>query len=131
ALIDVAEPVEDVDVDALSTSLLDTLDPYYGVSLKPINPGGLIRSCSRLLVRFRLKLPSSYTLMLKSLVTIEGMGKKLDPDFDITALARPFVEQLIVERWKPKRLAHDFELAALDVSSLVRRVPQQIVGILH
>src|SRR5262249_4242156 len=76
ALMDVAEPLEDVDVDALSTSLLDTLDPYYGASLKHINLGNLIRSCSRLLVRYRLKLPTGYTLMLKSLVTIEGLGKK-------------------------------------------------------
>jgi ubiquinone biosynthesis protein len=111
--------------------LMDTLDPYYGATLKQINVGNLIRNCSRLLVRYRMKLPTSYTLMLKSLVTIEGMGKKLDPEFDITALARPFVEQLIVQRWKPKRLAHDLELAALDLSSLIKRVPQQVVGILN
>ncbi len=131
SVTDAADPLEDVDLDALSTSLMDTLDPYYGATLKQINVGNLIRNCSRLLVRYRMKLPTSYTLMLKSLVTIEGMGKKLDPEFDITALARPFVEQLIVERWKPKRLAHDLELAVLDLSSLVKRVPQQIVGILN
>jgi ubiquinone biosynthesis protein len=130
ALIDAAEPMEDVDVDALATSLLDTLDPYYGASLRHIDLGGLIRSCSRLLVRYRLKLPTGYTLMLKSLVTVEGLGKKLDPDFDLTALARPFVEQLVVDRWKPKRLAHDLELLALDMTSFIRRTPHQVAKIL-
>ena len=130
-LIDVSEPLEDVDIDELSTALLDTLDPYHGASLKQINFGNLIRACSRLLVRFRLRLPSGYTLMMKSLVTVEGLGKKLDPDFDITALAKPFVEKLVVDRWKPKRLAHDLELIALDLTAFVRRTPHQLTQILN
>jgi len=130
-LADVGEPMEDIDMDSLSTALLDTLDPYYGVSLKLINFGDLIRSLSRLLVRFRLRLPSSYTLMMKSLITVEGMGKKLDPEFDITALSKPFVQHLIIDRWQPKRLAHDMELIALDVASFARRTPQQLSKILN
>lgn len=129
-LMDVGEPLEDVDVDALSTSLLDTLDPFYGVSLKQLNIGNLIRSCSRLLVRFHIKLPPAYTLMMKSLVTIEGLGKKLDPDFDLTSMAKPFVERLVIDRWRPQRVAHDMELVALDVSSFLRRTPQQLAKIL-
>ena len=131
ALMDVGEALEDVDVDGLSTSLLDTLDPFYGASLKQLNIGNLIRSCSRLLVRFRIKLPAGYTLMMKSLVTIEGLGRKLDPDFDLTSMAKPFVEKLVIDRWRPQRVAHDMELLALDVSSFLRRTPQQLAKILN
>jgi ubiquinone biosynthesis protein len=131
SLLDVSEPLEDVDIDALSTSLLDALDPYYGVALKHINFGNLIRSCSRLLVRYRMKLPAGYTLMMKSLVTVEGLGKKLDPEFDLTSLAKPFVQQLVIDRWQPQRIAHDLELLALDLSSFLRRTPQQVAKILN
>ncbi|MBI4858904.1 MAG: AarF/ABC1/UbiB kinase family protein [Candidatus Riflebacteria bacterium] len=131
ALVEIGDPLEDVDLDALSTSLLDTLDPYQGASLRMIDLGNLIRSVSRLLVRYRLRLPTGYTLMIKSLVTVEGLGRKLDPSFDITALARPFVERLIADRWKPKRLAHDLELMTLDLSSFARRTPQQLSRILN
>lgn len=130
-LMDVGDPLEDVDVDALAAALLDTLDPFYGVSLKQLNIGNLIRSCSRLLVRFRIKLPPGYTLMMKSLVTIEGLGKKLDPEFDLTSMAKPFVEQLVIDRWRPQRVAHDMELLALDVSSFLRRTPQHLAKILN
>jgi ubiquinone biosynthesis protein len=129
-LVDLSDPIDDVDLEELSTSLFDTLDPYLGVSLKQIDLGNLIRNCSQLLVRFRLSLPSGYTLMLKSLVSVEGLGKKLDPDFDITTIAKPFVEKLVVDRWKPKRLAHDLELIGLDLTSFARRTPHQLATII-
>ncbi|MBI3891218.1 MAG: AarF/ABC1/UbiB kinase family protein [Candidatus Wallbacteria bacterium] len=130
-LVYIGEPVQEIDLDRFSTALMDTLDPYYGVALKNLNLGLLIRSIMRLLVENQLKLPANYAMMLKALISIEHMAKTLDPEFDIVQEARPFVEELVVERWHPQRLMKDAHLGLLDFAFFMKRTPSQLTRLLH
>ncbi|MBI2943309.1 MAG: AarF/ABC1/UbiB kinase family protein [Candidatus Wallbacteria bacterium] len=130
-LVYVGEPVQEIDLDRFSTALMDTLDPFYGVALKNLDLGLLIRSIMKLLVQHQLKLPSNYAMMLKALISIEHMAKTLDPEFDIIQEARPFVEELVIERWHPQRLMKDAHLGLLDFASFMKRTPSQLTKLLH
>lgn len=39
------------------------------------------------------RFPSTFTFVFRAFVSVEGIGKELDPDFDIGKLAQPFVEK--------------------------------------
>lgn len=130
-LVTISEPLDEVNYDSLAMSLMEALDHYHGAPLRDIDLSGLFRSISRLLRRYRLKLPSNYALMLKSLASVEGLGKLLHPDFDITEYARPYVERMVIERWAPSRVAHDFELLAMDGSTFFRKTPMLFLRILN
>ncbi len=43
----------------------------------------------------RLHLPSDLWLLGKTLAMMEGVGLQLDPDFDVFAVAQPFVQRLL------------------------------------
>ncbi|MBI4870440.1 MAG: AarF/ABC1/UbiB kinase family protein [Candidatus Riflebacteria bacterium] len=130
-LIYIGEPTQEIDLDRFSMSLMDTLDPYYGVALKQIDLGLLIRSITKLLVQYQLKLPANYAMMLKALISIESMAKTMDPNFDLVAEARPFVEELVLDRWKPQRLMKDAHLGLLDFTFFMKRTPMQLARLLH
>jgi ubiquinone biosynthesis protein len=49
---------------------------------------------SSIIRRFRITLPVDLALTLKVIVTLESLGKSLDPEFDFTAAARPFVRRV-------------------------------------
>lgn len=56
----------------------------------------------RLLARHRVTIPTGYALLVKSLVTVEGVARTLYPDIDIIRTARPFVTRLLL----PSLLLH-------------------------
>jgi predicted unusual protein kinase regulating ubiquinone biosynthesis (AarF/ABC1/UbiB family) len=53
------------------------------------------------------RFPSTFTFVFRAFVSVEGIGKELDPDFDIGKLAQPFVEKFIDQQ--QNRYGSDFE----------------------
>lgn len=51
----------------------------------------------RLFARHRVAVPPGYGLLIKALVTVEGVARMLYPDIDIMEEARPFVTRLLVD----------------------------------
>jgi predicted unusual protein kinase regulating ubiquinone biosynthesis (AarF/ABC1/UbiB family) len=41
------------------------------------------------------RFPTTFTFVFRAFVSVEGIGKELDPDFDIGKLSQPFVEKFI------------------------------------
>lgn len=54
--------------------------------------------------RYQLKMPAYLTSLMKALITVEGVGKKLDPDFNFTEVARPLAKKVYSERLKPENV---------------------------
>jgi ubiquinone biosynthesis protein len=53
---------------------------------------------------YHLQLPSYLTSLLKALITVEGVGKKLDPGYDFMDTARPLAMKVYTERIKPENI---------------------------
>jgi len=60
----------------------------------------------RILGRHRIEVPCGYGLLIKALVTVEGVARALYPQIDITRAAKPFATKLIAtEMMRPAHLA--------------------------
>lgn len=74
-----------------------------------------------MLADFKIPVPVGYGLLIKALVTVEGVAQAIYPDIDITQTARPFATRLIAqEMLRPARLyakAPEMLQAALRVLS--------------
>ena len=58
-----------------------------------------------MLADFKITVPVGYGLLIKALVTVEGVAQAIYPDIDITQTARPFATRLIAqEMLRPARL---------------------------
>ena len=64
-------------------------------------------------VRYKFRVPASFVLFGKTIVTLEGVAIEYDPDFKIIETARPFIEKLIAKRSNPfyvwKSFVHNME----------------------
>jgi ubiquinone biosynthesis protein len=66
--------------------------------------------------RYELTLQPQLILLQKTLLNIEGVGRLLDPNLDMFAVALPVLEDILSERYSPQRL----------VAELRKRVPELI-----
>lgn len=58
-----------------------------------------------MLADYKIPVPVGYGLLIKALVTVEGVAQAIYPDIDITLTARPFATRLIAqEMLRPARL---------------------------
>jgi len=93
----------EVDTQALRAELSGLVEHYYGVPLKRLDLRRIFEEGMALVRNFHIKVPRGLVLMGKALVTEEGVGRMLDPDFDMVSMAKPYVQRLLLQRYDPRR----------------------------
>jgi ubiquinone biosynthesis protein len=88
--------------------------------------GQLVNQLFYLTTRYRLTLPPDLSTMLKALALMENLVTRLDPGHDIVAQAKPFMQQVRLNRLKPKRLIRHWMEFSNDVGDLLRDLPLEI-----
>ncbi len=99
--------------------------------LKEIELGKLLQQLFELVGSFKLRIPPDIFLMIKALGTVEGVGRMLDPDFDMVALAAPFIVKVKLERYKPERIAEDVIDLSARLLEFLRQFPKELVDLTH
>lgn len=90
-----------VDRNGLERDLRRLLRKYYGLPLKEISAADLLSEIQPVIYEYQLRVPSDYWLLLKTLVIMEGVGKRLAPDFDIFEVSRPYVTRFLIKIASP------------------------------
>lgn len=68
--------------------------------------------------------PVEMTLMVKALVTFEGVGRMLDPDLDVAAVSQRHVTRIFQQQFNPKSLLRDVLRSSPELVDLALRLPQ-------
>lgn len=104
-VLELGHPQQPVDAVLLKADVHDLLDRYYGVPLEQLHVGRLLSDFTTLLASHTLRFPADLMLLLRALVTLEGLGRRLDPTFNLATELAPFVEQVVRQRYDPRRVA--------------------------
>jgi ubiquinone biosynthesis protein len=116
--------VEDLDLNQLQKDLMDTISPYIGLSLRDINVGKLLIRSTAIAVHHRLQVPREMMLLFKAIVTIEALGKKLEPNFDILGVGIRLARQVLTTRYSRERLMQDAVLIGRDLQGIAETIPR-------
>lgn len=108
----------------------ELLDEYYGADLKEIDISRIINQMLNLAFKYRVQLPTDFILLGKALMTVEGIGRDLDPDFNVLAAAKPFAYQLLRKRFHPKRIFTEIFSDAKQLYHFLVHTPKQLERIL-
>jgi len=74
--------------------------------------------------RYRVFFPVEMTLMVKALVTFEGVGRTLDPNLDVVAVSQRHVQQIFRERLDPWTLGEEVISSAPELIDVALQLPQ-------
>ncbi len=96
--------VSSVDTDRLNDELEAFLDSYHGLALKQLDFAAMLGDLMALFRDHQLSLPPDLSMLLKAFISLDGLGRKLDPDFNIVAEITPFLQRLIMKRYLPSSL---------------------------
>ncbi|MCD6394932.1 MAG: AarF/ABC1/UbiB kinase family protein, partial [Planctomycetes bacterium] len=118
-------------VESLEADIADFVEQHLYRPLKDIHMGNLLMQLIQLLIRHNLKIPPVFYLLDKALITVEGNGRKLSPEFDIIEHMKPFVRQLLSERLSVRKLRKDIYTASMDWEAVLRELPTDTRNIIN
>jgi ubiquinone biosynthesis protein len=114
---------EAADEDALTRDIDAFIDRYHGVPLGQLDLAGMLLEVMAILRSHRLSLPADLALMIKVCLTLEGMGRSLDPDFDMAGQAAPFLSRAMAARYAPRALLREGVSALAETASVASSLP--------
>jgi len=103
-------------ISQLRSDMRRMLGRYHGALLRDIHAGRMLGEVFRLARRHHLMLRGDLALMAKTLAMHEGIGLRLDPEFHLVSVARPFVENALRSLYLPRP---DARAAALNLGALL------------
>lgn len=118
--------IDGVNIRKLNMDFAELMDSYYGIPLNELRVGPLLIGIVNMVSRYNMKIPPDLFLLAKAMLTIEGVGRRLYPEFNMTAQAEPFVEDLIKSRYSSKRIAKEIRRFAKDLYRLKNTFPKDL-----
>jgi ubiquinone biosynthesis protein len=88
--------------------------------------GDLVRGATK----YGLEIPADFLLVGKAMMTMEGVGKEIDPELDVFGLAKPFFFDLMRRRYSPERVGMEVWRGLERLSGAAYEMPQQLREIL-
>jgi ubiquinone biosynthesis protein len=119
-------PVDEV---ALGEEVEAFIDRYHGVPLKQLNLIGLLGDVTRILRSHQLALPSDLALVIKAITTLEGLGRQLNPDFQIVEEAEPVLRCLFMNQFGPQALMRRGLTLLTDNAEILSSLPRELHGL--
>ena len=111
-------------IDELEAAARAVCEPYFTRPLSEISLAEVLVKLFRTAQRYELTLQPQLILLQKTLLNIEGVGRQLDPEIDIWAVAKPVLEKILVERYSPQRLAGEFRKRLPEMITRAPDVPR-------
>ena len=124
-----AVPLRPVDVTALCDDLEEMLDLYANVPIGRLSMRDVFGSITAAMSRHRLRLPPDVLLLIKSVSTIESVGRQLDPSFKIVEQATPHVERLVMNKRRPRALASRTAEKGREAVKAIGSLPSSLAAI--
>ena len=122
---------EDVDRAAFRTDVSDLIIEHGSRSLDEFDLSEVLEQLTGIIRRYQVFMPSAASLLIKTLVMLEGTSRELNPSFSLAEILEPFKEQLIKERMNPKRWLKRLSHSVRDIDRLARQGPRNIAEILE
>jgi len=129
-ILSIVKPMGEVDQQRLEKDLLTILDIHHSLPLHEINIGSLLLEISGIIHENRLRLPADLAIMIKALITAEGMARSLYPELNVVREAEPYIKRLSLSRWKPQTLWRNLVHSIRQFTSLQRNLPDRLNRIL-
>jgi len=121
---------ERTNLSQLTAEMEQFVDTYRDLPLRNIPFGPVVTQTFDLFRSNHVRPPAQFTLMLKSLMTMEAFARSLDPEFNIMEALKPYARQAGLRDLEPKRVLRQVRQAVEDAGDLASRLPDDVNAIL-
>ncbi|NJM27125.1 MAG: AarF/ABC1/UbiB kinase family protein [Pseudanabaena sp. RU_4_16] len=91
-----------VDLEAIAPALAGVFNEALGAGVAELNFKNITDQLSQIMYDYPFEVPAYYAMIIRSLVTLEGIALGVDPNFKVLSLAYPYVANRILTDRTPE-----------------------------
>jgi len=122
-ILELTQTQDHVNIEEFERKVSELMDQFLYLPLREIDMGEVLSKTLEIVVQFKLKPPSVFYLLVKALVTIEGIARSIDPDFIMLDRLKLYAKKLLKEQFNPARLMKRYMKTAIEFDQLLRELP--------
>ncbi|WP_298154741.1 AarF/UbiB family protein, partial [Metallibacterium sp.] len=120
-----------VRIDELEAATRAVCEPYFTRPLSQISIAEVTVKLFQTARQYELTLQPQLILLQKTLLNIEGLGRQLDPEIDIWAVAEPVLRQILRRRYGPRAWLREIRRRAPEWIRQAPRLPELLTQTLE
>jgi predicted unusual protein kinase regulating ubiquinone biosynthesis (AarF/ABC1/UbiB family) len=125
-----SQPQETFDATKFVHEISTIVANFHDTDVRQINTGQLMFHVIAVANNNDLRVPAEMAMLAKTLLNLDGITKKLDPNFDPQAVIRAYAERLMTQKLAQKFNPRNFYPALLDLNQLILDLPHRLREIL-
>jgi ubiquinone biosynthesis protein len=110
----------------LRADLTDFIADYVRQSIRDLDLAGALNSFFEITRRYNISLPASFTLLLRTLVELEGTAQRLSPTFSLAEVFQPYYTQMARRRLSVRTILSRIQHAFGDWERLATTLPRDL-----
>ena len=131
AIARIGRTPRDLDRISFRTDVAEFVAIYANQPLEDLNLSHVLREMTELIHRYRISLPPQVSLLIKTLVSLEGTGRLLNPQFSLMDVLQPFQRRAMWRRMSPARRVKRMRRAMLEMEHLAAELPRRALQLLE
>ncbi len=111
--------------EELKYEVSDLLEPLQSSDLSRVRVSHILEEILDMSLNYGLRMPMSFVLFGKTVITLEGIAMQYDPKFNMVESSRPFIEKLVRQRYNPVHQFNNFMKSMLKFKKFAEDLPEQ------
>tara|TARA_A100001035_G_scaffold160252_1_gene126713 strand:+ start:741 stop:2309 length:1569 start_codon:yes stop_codon:yes gene_type:complete len=112
---------KEVPIDDLAQALRSIGEPIFGQAVKDISGGKLLKQLFDVTEKFNMQTQPQLLMLQKTMVVVEGVARKLNPNTNIWTTSKPVLESWLKETKDPMtKLNETFQ----NTTEVIKRLPE-------
>ena len=128
AIVELDAMSERINIKKLEKDIDRLRDQVLSVPLSQIKIGEVFNEVFDLAFSYNIMIPGEFTMLAKSLITLEGLVEKLDPDLNVLEIAEPIAGKLIFTLISPEKIGKEILGGVMDFGNLIRKFPTVLLS---
>ncbi|HJW92367.1 MAG TPA: AarF/UbiB family protein [Thermoanaerobaculia bacterium] len=120
-----SEVLERFDITKFHRDISSLVANFHDADPQAVNTGQVLFHIIAMANNNELKVPAEMAMLAKTLLNLDGITKKLDPNYDPQRVIREYAQELMTQKLKQKFDPQNFYPALLDLNQLVHDLPHR------
>lgn len=120
-----------VDEQALTVEIEAFVDQYSSLAVKDLSLTDMMTDLMALLRDHNLILPADLALLIKAYITLDGLGRHLNPEFNTLVFAAPYLQEIMMDRYRPEAITRRAWRNLVSFADMVSNLPKDMRKLLH
>ncbi len=129
-MLEYGHPQAPLDKQRLTIELDHLLREFLGKPSGEVQIGRLLQRVMDLMIQYKVRMPTSFLLIARVLVTTEGICRQLDKDYMLINVAEPFIRTMVQRQFTAMMTPQDMMRIAMDWKNVLLKTPRRIDDLL-